>query len=434
MAKMTRLEPIQRTVLDLGNVCRMALTVSPQYRGDMSEQVRETLTTLDGLLEQQPVAMTLTMQTFFVRSAEDISGIRQLLEEHYAERLPATGFIVQPPCDGKEFAIEAWAIGGEEVAVDFVNSEITTVEYNGLRWIYINAISVPHAVSGAYEQTQDAFFKLFQALEKADASFRDVTRIWFYQHDITENEITSAGETVERYRELNRSRTDLFEDMEHSGQMPVLPDGRTCYPPSTGIGMSDDQLIVGCTALQSERDDIQLIPLENPNQTAAFDYARHFSAKSPKFSRAMAMLADHYTTIWISGTASILDSESVHLGDIEKQTEQTIDNIEALMSSENFKRHGIDRAGAGLSDLARVRIYVKRQEDYALCRAVCERRFGAVPSIYVLADVCRSELLVEIEGVAFSNIKTESDEKMDSIPMYPVALLGNGSAVPDFGK
>jgi hypothetical protein len=48
------------------------------------------------------------------------------------------------------------------------------------------------------------------------------------------------------------------------------------------------------------------------------------------------------------------------------------------------------------------RVYVKRPEDYARVRAVCEQRLGTVPATYVVADVCRPDLLVEIEGIAFS--------------------------------
>ena len=53
-----------------------------------------------------------------------------------------------------------------------------------------------------------------------------------------------------------------------------------------------------------------------------------YSSQSPKFSRAMALLLGDYMTTWISGTASIVGSESRYLGDIEKQTQQTIDNIQ----------------------------------------------------------------------------------------------------------
>ncbi|HWQ90088.1 MAG TPA: hypothetical protein VN673_00335, partial [Clostridia bacterium] len=99
-------------------------------------------------------------------------------------------------------------------------------------------------------------------------------------------------------------------------------------------------------------------------------------------------------------------SESVHLGDIDRQTEQTIDNIERLIAPENFRAHGEPGAGARWHDLAKVRVYIKRLQDYARCRAVCEKRLPNVPVIYILADVCRPELLVEIEGVAFSRVES----------------------------
>ena len=116
----------------------------------------------------------------------------------------------------------------------------------------------------------------------------------------------------------------------------------------------------------------------------------------------MALVLGDYVTTGISGTASIVNSESCHVGDLEKQTSQTIDNIERLIAADNFAAHGMAGAGAGLHDLAKIRVYLKRSEDLTRCQAVCRRRFGDVPAIYAVADICRPELLVEIEGVAFS--------------------------------
>jgi enamine deaminase RidA (YjgF/YER057c/UK114 family) len=186
--------------------------------------------------------------------------------------------------------------------------------------------------------------------------------------------------------------------------MLVHRQGRAFYPASTGIGTLGSGLTISCLALQTQRDDVRLLPLENPRQTSAFDYAKGYSPQSPKFSRAMAVAIGDYVTTWISGTASIINSESVHRGDVERQTEQTIDHIEHLISRENFARHGMEGAGAQLQDLAKVRVYVKRLEDYEKCRAICERRLGPLPIIFAQADVCRPELLVEIEGVAFSRL------------------------------
>ena len=106
--------------------------------------------------------------------------------------------------------------------------------------------------------------------------------------------------------------------------------------------------------------------------------------------------------ILVSGTASITRSETQHPGDAAAQTRETLANIEALISESNLCRHGLPGFGAGLGQLALVRVYIKRAEDYAKVRAVCENVLVPVPVTYTLADVCRPELLVEIEGIAFS--------------------------------
>jgi len=388
----------QHSVVDLEKVCRVALMVTPEATGDVADEAWEAVSTIRAVLKQQPGQMTVTMQSVFLRRAEDEAVCRRLFEAYYGDRLPATSFIVQPPCGGQSLAIEAWALGGRNADIKFIAPDVVSAEYDGLRWIHLGGITPPKNLTSPYKQSRHVFEEMVTRLEDlAEASLRDVVRTWLYIGGITE---TQDG--IERYRELNRARTDVFDAQHTKGRMPLGPNDQIRYPASTGIGMISRGLDIGCLALQTDRDDVLLLSLENPQQTAAFDYDPSFSIKSPKFSRAMAAVIGDYVTTWISGTASIVDSESVHLGDAAMQTEQTIDNIENLISRENFARHGVEGAGAELSDLAKVRVYVKRPEDYEACREVCERRFGSLPTIYALADVCRSELLVEIEGVAFS--------------------------------
>jgi enamine deaminase RidA (YjgF/YER057c/UK114 family) len=136
------------------------------------------------------------------------------------------------------------------------------------------------------------------------------------------------------------------------------------------------------------------MPLENPQQTPAYDYQAVYSPKTPKFSRAMAVVQGHFVTTLVSGTASIVDSKTCFPEDIVRQTEQTIENIERLIAPENFARHGMAGSGATLADIAKLRVYVKHPEDYEKCRAVCERLLPGAPAIYLHADVCRPDLLV----------------------------------------
>ena len=94
------------------------------------------------------------------------------------------------------------------------------------------------------------------------------------------------------------------------------------------------------------------------------------------------------------------------MGDAAAQTHETLDNIAALVGEENLRRHGLPGLGVSLNDLVVARVYVKRQEDYAAVRGICRQRLLAIPIIYAIADICRPELLVEIEGIAFSEKRT----------------------------
>jgi enamine deaminase RidA (YjgF/YER057c/UK114 family) len=317
--------------------------------------------------------------------------------------MPATSFVLQPPCGGQALAIEAWALGGNEAEVHFPQPDVVTVAYDGLRWIHLGGISLPAHPSAAYSQAKLALDGMAARLDLVGASLNDVVRTWLYQGGITELE-----RDTQRYQELNRARTDFFRQQEVQRRFVVHRNGSAFYPASTGIGMGGRGLNIACLALQTRRQDVRLQPLENPRQTSAFQYAAQFSPHSPKFSRAMAVVIGDYVTTWISGTASIVNSETVHAGDVERQTEQTIDNIQNLISRDNLERHGLHGAGHDLRDLAKIRVYVKRPEDYEKCRAICERRFGRLPVIYAQADVCRSDLLVEIEGVAFSRLSPKA--------------------------
>jgi enamine deaminase RidA (YjgF/YER057c/UK114 family) len=371
--------------------------LSPQGRGSFREQAEEILGELAEVIRRQPQPMTVTSQTVFLREAAHQAECERMFAELYGKDLPATNFVLQPPCCGAALALEAWAAGGDSVSVTRFGPNVSAVSYDGVRWVYCAGVKVDASCQPVHAAGLQALEALQEALQSAGARFEEVVRTWFYLGGITEPEGGS-----QRYKELNRARTDFYRDLRFCVPLlqPNIPHG--IYPASTGIGVAGRELVASCMALQTSRNDAFVLPLENPQQTPAYAYHPRYSPHSPKFSRAMALVLGNYLTTWISGTASIVNSESRYPNDIEKQTEQTIDNIERLIAPENFTFHGVKGAGATLQDLAKVRVYLKRAEDFPKARAVCARRFGPVPTIYAVADVCRPELLVEIEGVAFS--------------------------------
>lgn len=397
-------EPIQFSAVNLGDSSRVSLMLTSHGRGGIEEQAREVLDALEGVLQRQPRPMTVASQTVFLRDVQDRSCCAEIFRRHYGSKLPATNFVYQPPCCGAALALEAWAIGGTDVRVEYFPPHSLAVSYDGVRWVYCAGIEATESATGVYAQTTQALRQMREALVYAGTSFDQVVRTWLYIGGITE-----AERDTERYKELNRARTDFYRDIHFCRAHTGLRSGRI-YPASTGIGMTGAGLVVGSLSFQSQRPDALLVPLENPRQTPAYAYHPRYSPQSPKFSRAMALVLGHYVTTWVSGTASIVNSESRHPDDAEKQTHQTIDNIERLIAAENFAARGVTGAGATLRDLAKIRVYLKRPGDFARCKAVCDRRFGPVPAVFAVADVCRPELLVEIEGTAFSPRQLDSSE------------------------
>jgi len=324
-----------------------------------------------------------------MRDIQQVETCRQIMREFYGNELPATSYIPQAPCGGKLLEIEALGVGRMHGGVEIQRlSERTVVtRHDGIAWVHCANVIPETSAETVYNRSRDAFRRLDDGLTASGFRYDQVVRTWLYLGDI----VGLEGDRP-RYEELNRARADFYQNVRFSGDH---------YPASTGIGADGRDVMMSCIALASDRPDLVRLPLENPRQTAASDYDGRYGQKSPKFSRAMAIVAGRVASLLISGTASITDSETRYVGNVEEQTWETLDNIAALISEDNFRRHGQTGLGATLDDMALVRVYVKRQEDYAVVRNVCEARLGELPVVYAVADVCRPDLLVEIEGIAF---------------------------------
>jgi enamine deaminase RidA (YjgF/YER057c/UK114 family) len=117
----------------------------------------------------------------------------------------------------------------------------------------------------------------------------------------------------------------------------------------------------------------------------------------PLFERALLISGKERSTLFISGTASILGQDITGIEDIEKQTIVTLDNIEKLTDK---KRIG-DITGKTDKEWGKfilLRVYVKNQNDFAKVKMICQKRFPGVPSIFIQSDICRDNLLVEAEA------------------------------------
>ena len=151
-------------------------------------------------------------------------------------------------------------------------------------------------------------------------------------------------------------------------------------------------------ALVSEHPGSQV---ENPRQVSAFNYPPQYGRSSPSFSRALAVhWPDGSRQLYISGTASVVGHATRH-DSIEEQTRETLANLEALLAS------GRTQGGPEAKNLSAIdpfKVYIRHPEDYPTVRRILEASLPEKhPVLYLKADVCRADLLVEIEGVVSSN-------------------------------
>ena len=219
-------------------------------------------------------------------------------------------------------------------------------------------------------------------MQEFDFNVFRVVRFWNYIPGINE-----YGEYDEHYKEFCVGRERAFYNFyKENGEV---------YPAATGIGSNGKDL---CIVLLAVHIDASRYSIENPRQIPAYEYPTKFGISSPKFSRATFVQYKKNKILFVSGTASIIGSSSVYTGDVKKQLYTTIENVNLLFCKENLHRYSV-LSNDNDMNLRYIKVYIKCWEDYQKIRAICERNFDKNKIIYMQSDVCRQELLVEIEGV-----------------------------------
>lgn len=232
------------------------------------------------------------------------------------------------------------------------------------------------------ENTFDTLSKMFSEL---NFPVKSIVRQWNYLEDI----VGFEGEK-QKYQEFNNVRSDFYgTSFEKTG-----------YPAATGIGMNRGGIIIEFVAIKS--DKAISLPVNNPEQIAAHHYSEEvligeecILKTTPKFERARYLELNGKQLIFISGTASIIGEKTVGVGDAVKQTEVTLENISRLYSDTVLSKISDEKLQA---KYGHARVYVKNRKDFAAIKKTIKANLGDLPVVYIIADICRPNLLVEIEG------------------------------------
>ncbi|CAL62987.2 Conserved hypothetical protein [Herminiimonas arsenicoxydans] len=224
--------------------------------------------------------------------------------------------------------------------------------------------------------SRSAYEQVFALLESHDFPF--VLRFWNYMADIN-----GVSHELERYRQFNLGRQQAFaaKGKERAGNVPA----------ACALGTTSGPLTIAFLAAR-----IPSQPIENPRQISAYDYPAQYGPRSPLFSRASVAAIGDASLLFLSGTASIVGHTTLHAGDVTAQTEESLTNVEAVLDA-TCRKTGRQCELGSLDYI----VYIRHPADLRKVKAVVERRIGThVKATYLQADICRADLLVEIEGSA----------------------------------
>lgn len=225
-----------------------------------------------------------------------------------------------------------------------------------------------HTTKMAYEQ-------IFALLRHTD--YAHLIRTWNYFANI--NQVVNG---LERYQAFCIGRA---EATSVAGQI------HSQFPAASAIGSHSGPLVIYFIAAKDAG-----LQLENPLQTSAFHYPKIYSPQSPTFSRAMIKRWQNSTQLYISGTASVLGHRTVHIDNLEQQYRQTLTNLQALTSMYSTQQNiPVDFS------LAQVlwKVYLRDAGYTAQLKELVNTTLNPCkPVMYLQGDICRADLLLEIEG------------------------------------
>ncbi len=239
-------------------------------------------------------------------------------------------------------------------------------------------VCLPEAPNDNLEDlTYSAYLEVLQFLRSSGS--RHVWRLWNYFSGIND-----AASGLERYREFNVGRQRAYDT---AGDL--LDAG---IPAASAVGTHRGGLSIAFLA-----GAVPALFVENPRQMSAYQYPEQYGPKSPSFSRAGLVHVGESHLLLVSGTASIIGHESVHVSDPKAQTLTALENIQLVIAeAEKLAERSLPMQAM------LYRVYVRNERDYdRVCSGFAEF-FQSEPMPlnvhYVLGDICRSNLSVEIEA------------------------------------
>lgn len=227
-----------------------------------------------------------------------------------------------------------------------------------------------------------------RSLEEAAQTLYDVVfaasrglhlhRIWNYIPAIND-----SRDGLDNYQAFCKGRASAFDACFGEVLEPWMPA-------ASALGTPGRQL---CVVFVARREPVRHI--ENPQQVPAYRYPTRYGPRSPSFARGSLVECAGRTRLYVSGTASIRGSDSLHPGDVSAQCAVTLENLDLVA-----RAAGVPGIGDPQPANRRFRIYLRHKEHWPRIRGQLEPLLQGPhhAATVVQAEVCRQELLVEVEA------------------------------------
>jgi len=372
------------------------LTFMPELEGSLAEEWRQCL---KRIIYQREAGFTLIKLNLFIDLPDYETYIKVSREigknimNAFGKLCPAFNITVHPP-------EKPWKVAVEAAYSETDSSDVFMNLRNNVRYIVCTTDSGKEVwgsglgfalFSTDTRSAAEAAFEQMKAILDAEGmSFNNLVRQWNYIGNILEEK-----NGLQNYQIFNEVRSEYYRKYR-------TVNG---YPAATGIGMKLGGVTIDfCAVMTNEK--VMVKPIENPNQINAYEYGQQVlkggsgKGKSvkhpPKFERALFLKENFKSTLLISGTASIIGQDTIGIDDVEKQTRITIENINKLTEQ---RRNGqnIVNTDTEWGKYILLRVYIKNQSDFSIVKMICAEQFPLVPAIFIESDICRDNLLVEIE-------------------------------------
>ncbi len=331
-------------------------------------------------------------RAFFRDLANDLGPFQSFRGAAYrqadvsAEQMPLISLLQQPPClPGRALELQAYVVvptTGQSVQIETIptsgdpsSGEVSLpaaklLEIDGFRHLYAAGFAGQPEHAAPCESFADQCDSMFNnaghMLRRHARSFRDVLRTWCYLIDIDRD-----------YDAFNASRNDFFRS-EAIQRLPASTGiGAGLYPPGNRCGMDLYAL------LNPDGATIEIMHASTLNEAPEY---------GSSFSRGMKLGLPGKTILYISGTASVdEDGATVHIDDAQRQIDRMLLNVQELLTPQ----------AAQFGDVVQAITYLK-SADYLdrFQQALPQYEATQMPNSIVVADVCRPDLLCEIEMIA----------------------------------